>query len=130
MNFVLPRPSYGRLRTQRLRLAELYQRHLKKGGLKTQYFTLGCASWHLGNVSSSWPDSAGYNVIILASILYNYRERGELVRSGSLASYTTTHWKMYTCSHFATGYRYNSVLCNVILMTIVTHTVYLLKFQR
>lgn len=61
------------------------------------------ASRPLGNVSDSWTDIPGHNVIILAFIHYNYRDGGGLVRSSSLGQ---LHYKvlkdvqtaMYACS--------------------------------
>lgn len=76
----------------RFYLTELYRRGTLSQML---HLTLSCASWPLGNVSSGWTDILGYNVITLASIHYNYREGGGIVRSGSLASYSTKHWNEY-----------------------------------
>lgn len=69
----------------------------KRRLLQMLRFIQSWASWPLGNVSNSWTDIPGYNVIILASIHYNYREGGGLVssRSSSLASHTTKCWKMF-----------------------------------
>lgn len=77
VNFVLPFPSYGHLRTSEITIGRSVWNIFWKRRLLR--FIISCASWPLENVSKSWTNIPGYGIIILASIRCNYREGGGFV---------------------------------------------------